>query len=52
VGAWFERENQRLVWSPRPWYAPVMEMTLSEAINGEKAERFFRWNRGQIAKND
>jgi hypothetical protein len=29
-----------------------MKMTLGEVINGEKAEQFFRWERGQIAKND
>jgi hypothetical protein len=38
--------------SPRPWCAPVMKMTLGEVIDGEKAERLFRWDRGRIAKND
>ena len=40
------------VLSPRPWCALVLKMTLGEVIDGEKAKRLFRWDRGQIAKND
>ena len=52
LSVWFGSRNQRLGVVAAPGCAPVMKLTLDEVIDDEKAKRLFRWDRGQIAKND